>query len=351
MMTKKERVLAAIRHQKVDKVPKGDLAIDGELLERLLSGSKYDKLSPMAKQVAVRELLHADLINVHEYPMELVAYADDGYPIFRSVLGDLFKDTGHSTHMVKPSIEEIEDSAGYPVPDISKASTRMLDYYREHSDLFLFTQVNGPVSSVYWMLGMEDYMCYCMTDPDEIEILTDKIMQFEIARAKLFIDHGSDGILMADDIGFNSGPLLPPAMMERLAYPFYKKFISEVKAYKDIPIFLHTDGNIYDVIPKIIESGFDGLHSLQPSAGMDIEKIKENYGDRLCLMGNLDLDRLMTFGAPEEVEEEVKRLLKLFGNDGGFILATCNILTDSVKTENALAMYETAEKDTAEEAS
>lgn len=342
-MTKRERVLAAIRHQPVDKIPKGDLLIENGLLQKLLGEEKYQELSPMAQQLAVREKLHCDLIDVHEYPAELAGYSNDGYPIYRSVLGDLYKDTGRSTHMVRASLEDIEDAENYPVPDISKATTHMLDYYKANSDLFLFAQINGPISSVYWMLGMEDYMCYTITNPDEVEILTDRIMQFEIARAKLFIDHGADGILMADDIGFNSGPLLPPDSMDRLAYRYYAKFIREVKAYRDIPIFLHTDGNIYAEIPKIIEAGFDGLHSLQPSAGMDIYKIKQEYGDKLCLMGNLDLDYLMPYGEPEQVEQEVKRLIENVGKGSGFILATCNILTDAVKPENALAMYDTAE--------
>lgn len=342
-MTKKERVLAAIRHQPTDRIPKGDLLIENGLLKKLLPEEQYGHLSPMAQQIAVRELLNCDIMVVHEYPAELVGYADDGFPILQTILGDLYKDTGRSTHLIKPGLADIEEVDSYPVPDVKRAPTRQLDYFHKNSDLFLLGQINGPVGSAYWMLGMEDYMCYCMTNLDEVEELTRKIMEFEVERAKLLIRHGADGILLADDIGFNSGTMLPPNVMDRVAYPYFRQFIQEVKKYRNVPIFLHSDGNISSEIPKIIEAGFDGLQSLQPSAGMDIVKIKQEYGDKLCLMGNLDLDYLMPFGTPEDVEREVRRLIKHVALGGGFILSTCNILTDAVKPENAIAMYRAAE--------
>lgn len=80
------------------------------------------------------------------------------------------------------------------------------------------------------------------------------------------------------------------------------------------------------------------MQSLQPSAGMDIEKVKKEYGDQLCLIGNVDLNYLLPFGSPEEVTKEVKELVQKAGPEG-FVLSTCNILTDAVPVENAKAMY------------
>ena len=75
-----------------------------------------------------------------------------------------------------------------------------------------------------------------------------------------------------------------------------------------------------------------------------IEQVKRDYGEQLCLMGNLDLDHLMTFGTPEQIAAEVRRLCETIGHGGGFILSTCNILIDAIPPENALAMYRAAEK-------
>ena len=150
--------------------------------------------------------------------------------------------------------------------------------------------------------------------------------------------------MIADDIAYNRGLFLPPRLMERLVYPFYQAAICEIKAHRDVPVFLHTDGDIRAALDNIVDCGFDGLQSLQPSAGMDIAEVKRRYGDTLCLMGNLDLDRLMPFGTPEEIETQVRWLCESIGPGGGFILSTCNILINAIPPQNALAMSRAAEK-------
>jgi uroporphyrinogen decarboxylase len=344
VMTKKERMLTAITHREPDKVPKGELAIEGGIALQLLGKEYYDRLEPMDRELKVRDLLKIDFININEFPAEQIGEDEKGIKIYRSAFGDEFKDNGISFQMLKPALSDISDAPKYNVPDIRKCTTRMIDYYGKNSDLFLMAQISGPVSSLDWMLGMTDYMIYCMTDTDNVKILVEKVIEFEVGRAKIFIDHGANAILLADDIAFNTGLLLPPKIMEQVAYPYYKNMIQEIKRHKDIPVILHTDGYVYDVLDKIVECGFDGIHSLQPSAGMDIEKVKKNYGNALCLMGNIDLDYLLTFGKPNEVVAEVEKLIDIVAPGGGFILCTCNILINAVKPENAIAMYETAEE-------
>ena len=111
-----------------------------------------------------------------------------------------------------------------------------------------------------------------------------------------------------------------------------------------MPVFLHSDGNLNSVMDEIVNCGFDGIQSLQPSAGMDIQEIKEKYGDRLCLWGNIDLDYIMCFGSREEVKADVRRTIDIAGPGGGFILSTCNTMVDIIPPENIFAMMEEAEK-------
>lgn len=256
----------------------------------------------------------------------------------KSPYGDIFKETPHSFQMLKPALEDIEDVEDYEPADLSVATHHLLDFYKNNTDFFLISQINGPVSALDWCLGMEDYMCYCMTDPELVAQLAEKIMKFELERAKIFLDNGAEAILITDDIAFNTGLLLPPETMKMVAYPYYKMVIDGIKEHKDVPVIFHSDGYLFDEIEEIINCGFDAIQSLQPSAGMDIAKIKETYGDRICLMGNVDLNYLLPFGEPEEVREEVKKLAETAGPEG-FVLTTCNILTDAVKVENAKAMY------------
>ena len=232
-MTKKERMLAALRRQPVDRIPRGELGIEGGFIEAFTADVKKP-MSALQKEIYVREQLGFDFISIHEFPRKFLRYSEDGYPIYESPYGDVFKETPYSFHMLKPALEDIEDVEDYKTADLSGATTHLLDFYRENSDLFLMCQVNGPVGGVDWALGMEDYMCCCMTDTELVAQMAEKITAYEIGRAKKFLDHGAEAILIADDIAFNSGLLLPPRIMEQVAYPFYKKMIAEIKAYKDV---------------------------------------------------------------------------------------------------------------------
>lgn len=185
---------------------------------------------------------------------------------------------------------------------------------------------------------------HCLTNTKEMKILGEKVMGYEIAKAKLFIDNGADAIFIADDIAFNSGIFLPPEIMEELVFPFHKIAVQEIKKHRNIPVFFHSDGDLRRAMEKIVESGFDGIQSIQPSAGMDIAQVKKDYGDVLCLMGNIDLDYVMAFAEPQEVEDTVKRTIDAAAPGGGFILSTCNTLIDAIPPQNALAMYRTADE-------
>ena len=338
-LTKKDRVRAAIAHQRPDRTPKGDLAIEQGLLRKLIGEERYDALSPNERMLTALTQLDADLVNIHQFPMEQVGENEKGQPIFRSVLGDEHVITANSSHLVKPAIADIAEVDAYLSPDPATCLTDTLDWFRDHSDLFLFAQVMGPISSLDWMLSTEDFMIYSMTDTEAIVQLAEKVITYEISRAKTFLDHGADAIMITDDMAFNSGLFLPPQIMDQLAWPLYKRMVTEIKAHRDVPVFLHTDGDINRALGNIVDCGFDGLQSLQPSAGMDIESVKEQYGAQLCLMGNMDLDQLMTFSSPDEVTKQARWLCETIGQDGGFILSTCNILIDAIPVENARAMY------------
>ncbi len=342
-MTKKERVRAAIAHNETDKVPKGEIFIESNIANTLLGKDYPLDYQYFDREKEVRELLHMDLVNLGEWPAEQIGKDEDGNPIFRSVYGYDFKSTGLSSHVIKPAIADITDAHNYPVPDIKKITGQSIIDFANKTDFFVFAQIGGPVSMTNEMLGMEEYMMFCLTNPNEIRTLGEKIMEFEIAKANLFIDKGAEAVLITDDIAFNSGVFLPKETMEIIAYPLYEQAVKEIKKHKDVPVFFHSDGKMDSVFSRIIQCGFDGIHSLQPSAGMDIAQLKKDYGNEICLMGNIDLDHVMTFAKPEEVERVVKETIDIAAPGGGFILATCNTLIDAIPAENALAMYEFAE--------
>jgi uroporphyrinogen decarboxylase len=339
----RQRTLDAILHVRPDRTPKGDLSIEPKLDRALAAAGGYAGDHPQERRLAALRFLNADLSHVHEYPVEAIGTGESGQAVFRGAFGEEFACGEYGHALLKRALNEPADAFDYVSPSLDLATTGTLDFFRTESDLFVSAQIGGPVSSLDWSLGMEDMMIWCLTDEDAMVAYAGKLMEFEIGRALRFLDHGADLILIADDIAFNSGPFLPPDSMNKLAWPFYADMIRRIKAHRDVPVFLHTDGDIRSLMDRIVACGFDGLQSLQPSAGMDIGSVKREYGKRLCLMGNLDLDRLMPFGSPAEIAEQVRWLCRNIGADGGFILSTCNILIDAIPVENAVAMYRAAE--------
>lgn len=342
-MTKKERVLAVSKHKPVDRIPKGEIWIDGNLANNIMGTNYPTDYQHFERDKHIREILNMDIVNVGDWPQREIGIDGKGNIVYLSNYGYEFI-VSVSKHITKPPIEDIEDAGKYVKPDIKNVNPAIITRYAKETDLFIFAQIGGPVSMLNEMFPMEDYMIYCLTNPYQIKSITDKVMDYEIQKAKLFIDNGADGIFFADDIAFNTGTFLPPHIMDELVWPYYKNVVNEIKAYKDIPVFAHSDGNLNSVLHKYVEAGFDGLQSLQPSAGMNISEIKAKYGDDLCLWGNIDLDYVMCFAKPDEVKKVVRQTIDIAGKNSGYILSTCNSMVDSIPPENVLAMMEEAER-------
>lgn len=336
-MTKIERVLNAIAHKEVDKPPKGEMWISPIIANKVLNENYPLDYQSFKRDVKIREKLGIDLVNVGEWPMENL-----GDNLYKDPYGTIFEDNGTSKHIKKPMIEDIEDAYNYKAPTATITGD-LVKQYKDETDLFVFAQIGGPISMLNEGIPMEDYMVFCLTNTEEINYLGYEVLKYEIQKAKIFINNGADAILIADDMAFNSGTFLPPHIMDEMAFPIYKEMIKQIKAYKNIPVFLHTDGMIMSVMDRIVDCGFDGLQSLQPSAGMDIKTIKEKYGDKLCLWGNIDLDYILCFGSVDEVKENVRKTIDIANKNSGFILSSCNVLVDIIPPENVVAMCEEAE--------
>ncbi len=343
-MNKRERVRCAIAHREPDRVPKGELCIEADLANRLLHKTYPDDYQHFERDLAVRQLLNIDLVNIGDWPAEYIGMDENGRRRYRSVYGYEYVTTGMSKHVVLPPVTDISDAGSYQTPDIRMVSGALIRQFKESTDLFVFGQIGGPVSLVNEMFGMEDYMVYSMTDTPQILKISERVMEHEIQKAKLFIDSGAEAIILTDDIAFNSGLLLPPQIMEQVAFPFYSLAVREIKKHADVPVFFHSDGNLNAALDRIAACGFNGIQSLQPSAGMDIAAVKRAYGKDLCLMGNIDLDYVMTRACPEEVKETVRRTIDAAAEGGGYILSTCNTLINAIPEANALAMYAAADE-------
>jgi uroporphyrinogen decarboxylase len=343
-MTKRERVGITLNHREPDRVPAGEISIEAGFANKLLGATFPDDYQHHERDRRVRERLDIDYVNMGDWPIYDLGVDERGYRLYRSAYGDQYAMAGRSRHMVRPLVASMEDARSYQAPDPRQIKGEMVRAFAADRDMFVFGQIGGPVTILDEALGMEDYMIAALENTSEIQFLSEAVMTFEAEKAKLLLDAGADAILVGDDIAFNAGPFLPPKVMRQVVYPLYRWLITEIKRHRDVRVLLHSDGQLTSVLDDIVSCGFEGLHSLQPSAGMDIAEIKRRYGKVLALIGNIDLDYVMTMAPPSEVEEVVKKTIDAAAPGGGFILSTCNALIDSVPPANALAMYETAHR-------
>jgi len=118
-----------------------------------------------------------------------------------------------------------------------------------------------------------------------------------------------------------------------------KKFAAEVK----LPWVFHSCGDVTLLFDDFMTLGFDGFNPFQPPV-MDINAMHDRYGGKICFWGNIDLTYTLSYGTPEEVENEVKQRIAKLAPNGSYILSTANSIIDSCKTENILAMINAAKK-------
>ncbi len=106
-----------------------------------------------------------------------------------------------------------------------------------------------------------------------------------------------------------------------------------------IPLVFHSDGYLSALLPDLVDLGIAALNPIEPGA-MDIVEVKKNWVHQICLIGNVDVHLLAT-GSPNQVAQEVRRLLREVGIDGGYIMSSGNSLASYCKAENVRAMIET----------
>jgi uroporphyrinogen decarboxylase len=152
---------------------------------------------------------------------------------------------------------------------------------------------------------------------------------------------GVDGIFLSDDYGHQRSLLMSPDQWREFIKPRLREFFARIKG-EGLFTFLHSCGNISEIVPDLIEVGLDVLHPVQPEA-MDIASLKAKYANRLAFYGGISTQRTLPRGTPEEVAEEVRRTVQFMAKDGGYILAPGITLQHDILLENILAFIRAAQ--------
>ncbi len=191
--------------------------------------------------------------------------------------------------------------------------------------------------------GFENYARLLFEHPDFIEKVTSNNEEFSRALVEILVErYDVELIWVWDDLGYKTGTFINPRQYSKLIYPRMKSFVNFCHK-KNLKMVLHSCGNLNPILDKVVET-CDALNPIEPSASMDIFQMKKDYGKKITLIGNVDTTDLLTRGTPQQVEEQVKKLINFCAPGGGYILSSGHSINPSIPFENYDAMIKAAQK-------
>jgi hypothetical protein len=155
-------------------------------------------------------------------------------------------------------------------------------------------------------------------------------------------DRVSAVFLTGTDFGTQTGPFISPKAYRDLYQPFHKLVNNWVHQHTSWKTFIHSCGSVRRLIPFFIEAGFDILNPVQISAAeMAPQELKDQFGDQIVFWGGgVDVQKILPFGTSEEVYNQVRENIQIFGHAGGFVFNTVHNVQARVPVENLLALYQ-----------
>jgi uroporphyrinogen decarboxylase len=347
-MTSRERFLTALTGGTPDRVPIGDYLFSRNLLKRELDHvpQTYEadaqvKLAtklgldcmwiPINGFCGTEEVAHAE--GEHYQDEWGVTYIKNGWPIMAQI---------------DVPVKSREDWQRYTMP--SPAAPHRLSMLAEGTrantgDLAILAGVLGPFTMMYWyLMDLETLSLTVYDDPALVHEMTDAFVGWALATAARAADQGGvDAFSISDDWGSTRALLMSPAHLREFFIPPFRRLVQGLKSLGK-PVIMHNDGQIWDVLDDLVDTGINGFHPVERAAGMDLAKVKQRYSGRLCPIGNVDNKFVMTTGTPAEIEAEVKACLAVGKVGGGYILSTDHSIHDGMPYENIMAYLEAGKK-------
>ena len=370
MLTSRERVLCALNHEEPDRVP----IFFGVNAATTMISTAYESLKAyLGIECTPRLLSRADQYALIDEEA-MIRLGCDARPLVpnpvpsalrREVSDNIYIDEWGITWSRSPGAvyytvtdaplrnANIDDLDTYPWPDLAHASrfeglAEEARQMREHTPYA--TVALGYLSTFEFcqhLRGLDTWLMDFAINPDFAQALLRKITDLMIAGVTKYLDAVGeyiDLITMADDLGTQTSLLISPKIYRKLVKPCQAELISAVKQRTKAKVFLHSDGNIYPLLGDLIEIGVNVLNPIQVSAGDmgDTARLKREFGDKLSFCGAVDTQKVLPYGTPDDVRQEVRRRIKDLGPGGGYICASVHCIQPDVPPENVVALFEEA---------
>ncbi|MFX0094317.1 MAG: uroporphyrinogen decarboxylase family protein [Candidatus Hodarchaeota archaeon] len=367
-MNSRDRVLAAINHKPVDRFPVdlggpisgiSKIAYDNYLLKyapHLYPSTVCDEFQQLG--CIHEEMLQRWNIDTRHvcasFPGKIIdkkSFYDALGIKYESVYAPQFDQILYFAMTERPfqTTRKITDIEKFSWPKLEEGQLAELrsavkKIYEQEYAIVADAPHGGVLELVTFLVGLEPFFQDLYAHYGFFEYLIDKVVSFYIPYWEKVLGEIGEWVnivLIGDDYGTQDRMSMSPRMWRQLVKPRVKAVVDAIKGAADVKIMLHCCGSIYPIIPDLIEVGFDILNPVQPRAyNMDHQKIKSNFGDKLCFHGGVDIQEVMPRGTPAEVQQEVQKVFNTLGADGtGYILATAHNILADVPPENINAYF------------
>lgn len=342
-LSSRERVAACMRHEEADRVPLFAFSIDPKFIRALGEGNPLktsealalDTYSIRAQSWCGNMPLAPSLQNIH-VPEEY----QTGGGVFAGWHGiDEHGRIWERGSYVGGALKIWDDIEKY-VPALRLEERTPPEFMKSYKQRFPDKAYSlnihlGPFGLTMESMGFEHFF-YMLYDDRELvrEVLKQRTDWF-IEICKYVQDLGADFVVMGDDVAYKNQTFVSPSDFRELAIPCFRRIVDAL----DIPLIWHSDGFVEPLIDMALEIGIKGMHALEPVAGNDLARIKQNWGDRMVLMGNVDCVNVLTTTDLDLVRKDVDRCMAQAKAGGGFMLATSNSLHSACTVEAVGEMY------------
>lgn len=344
-MNPRERMLAAIDRQPVDRIPT-DIWATGEVWEKL-----SDRFGSIDQ---ARTALHIDgMAGVN------AGYTGPQQPAPEGETSDYwgirtrpsaYEGGVYQEYSFHPlaAAATIDDLEAYPWPsadwfDYSHMREQAAER-RQHQ--ILQCGYMAPFYQHNKLRGLETSLIDPLIDPEFTHHLLERTCDFIYEHHRRIFE-ACDGLIdiaqVTDDLGSQTGPLISLEIYRQFYAPHHRRFIDLCRQF-GVRVMHHDDGGMRDFLPDLVDTGIDLLNPVQWNCpGMDMDDLKRDFGDRLSFHGGIENQSILPFGSPEEVRAEVRHCIDALASDGtGYVLAPCHNIQAVSPVENIVAMYDEA---------
>ena len=219
-------------------------------------------------------------------------------------------------------------------------------FLREHSDKALMVVCGCNLFEWGTFLRrIDNFLMDLFAEPKKVEELLDALMEQHLATLEKTcqaVGDVVDIIRFGDDLGMDTGLFMPPEIYRKLFKPRHSELCRYVKKHSDMHTFLHSCGSLYEILPDLIEAGYDIINPVQTNCrNMEPDRLKSEFGRDITFWGGgCDTRDILNHATPIEVKDHVKKRIEIFSQGGGFIFNTVHNILPDVPPENIVAMFE-----------